>query len=868
MPIDVHLKAELDAMDEEYGGENMYKILGPTSLSYASTDSSREYMFTSHLKQVLTLLNPDVPRLQTGFEKPTGEYSHAYCKLEGTWEVKDIIEKYPGRSGIYTIVVYNKKANTWDMIEKKVAENLTEKFGFIYNTDRMDSLKVGDRLVDEVIYKSTSYDKHMNYRYGKNANVYFSTSTDTLEDAIRIRRSWANQVRSVEVDVVRVPINDNDVPLNLYGDPEHYKAFPDIGEHVKNSVLCATRRVNKNHLLYDFQAQNMQTIYSTDEEYYVSKGSEVYDIDIFYNGNGDFPENLFFGQLAGYFKQQSAYADKMYSWATKIKKSGAKYTENVTYFRSRYMHWNDPDWKWKNKDRAFGNMIIEFKVRSAVDLDPGSKLSGRYGDKGVIGEFTEDVNSTMIDSVVELVSDNPTPEEKKAIMRSIEIVDDERMPYTDDVVADIELNMSGSIRRLNPAQTSEVEVNFQARKIQQYIKTLPIHEEKLETIFKFLNLINAKQGSFYQALYESYDSIAKISVSKMYPGVDDVEVRLWSRDAQEFFVKDVEEHGFYLIRPPHKPLVYDDIKRVYEEFPWIKPDPLYINLYGKKKRRIMKDGIIGSKYMIVLKQNSNKNFSARSTYRVSRTNLPTKDIAKKTNRSAYARTAVRLSEIYNLLASVSGRDIAEWNIFTRSSALGRKSLQRILAADGNPLEVKKLKVHDNYINTNADILAAKLKGIGLRIRFYTGDELTPDMYIDAATEMKINGYTIVDSPKKFNMYQDLFNRFDKRMQTCSMMETHAGQKQEYCWNEVFEDEEIKRYNLSDSTKQMLIAATQCTLSLLDQVKSKSKVKDANLDQADKTNPDGTPVIRRRGRRPKVKQEEVKPDEAEVSSDKS
>lgn len=447
MPIDVHLKAELDAMDEKYGGDKMYQILGPTSLSYASTDSAREYMFTSHLKQVLTLLNPDVARLQTGFEKTTGEYSHAYCEMKGSWEVKDIIEKYPGRGGIYTLVLYNKKTQTWDMIEKKVAENLTEKFGYVYNTQKMDSLKVGDRITDTVLYKSTSYDERMNYRYGKNANVYFSTSTDTLEDAIRIRRSWAYGVRSVEVDSVRVPINDNDIPLNLYGDGDHYKAFPDLGEHVKNSILCGTRRVNKNHLLYDFQAQNMQTIYSTDEEYYVSKNAVVYDIDIYYNGDGDFPDNLFFNQLKGYYQQQCAYADKMYSWSTKIKKSGDKYTDNITHIRSKYMYFNDKEYRWKDKDRAFGNMIVYFKVWSIVDLDPGSKLSGRYGDKGVIGEFAEDMGSTMIDSVVQLVSDNPTPKEREAIMKSIEIVDDDRMPYTDDGPVDILLSQSGAVRR-------------------------------------------------------------------------------------------------------------------------------------------------------------------------------------------------------------------------------------------------------------------------------------------------------------------------------------------------------------------------------------------------------------------------------------
>lgn len=448
MPIDTHLKASLEEMDEKYGGNEMFRILGPTSLSYTSTDSSREYMFTSHLKQVLTLLDPDVPRLSTGFENTVGRYNHAYKKLEGSWEVMDVIEKFPGYNGIYTIVLFNRKTNTYDMIEKKPAESLTEKFGYIYNTEVMDSLRPGDRVTDPILYKSTSYDRHMNYRYGKNAMVYYSTSTDTLEDAIRVRRSWAERVKSVEIDTVQVPINDNDVLLNLYGDDAHYQAFPDIGGCVKNSILCGTRRVNKAHILYDFQPQNMRNLYSTDTEYYVTKNSEVYDVDIYYNGNEPFPSNLFHQQLKHYYDQICHYVDLVYAWATKIKKSGSKYTENVTFLRSRYMHFNDPEYKWKNKDRAFGNIVVEFKVRSTVSLDAGSKLSGRYGDKGVIGEFAEDLPKPVVESLVELAArEGATEEEKKKLSHSIMVVDDDRMPYTDYGPVDICLNMSGSLRR-------------------------------------------------------------------------------------------------------------------------------------------------------------------------------------------------------------------------------------------------------------------------------------------------------------------------------------------------------------------------------------------------------------------------------------
>lgn len=468
MAVDVHLKQKLEELDEKYGGEELYRIFGPTSLTWNTTDSSRMYMFTSHLKQTLTLLNPDVPRLATGMENSVGKYNNAYKKLDGTWEVKQIIPKFTltddlkkspdgKKVQIFMLVLYNRKTNTYDMIEKPVAESLTEKFGFVYNTEFMESLEVGDRITDRVLYKSTAYDDHMAYRYGKNARVFFSTSTDTIEDAIVIRKGWADQVKSVEIDEVQVPINDNDVLLNVYGDRNTYLAFPEVGQEVKDSLICATRRINRAHLLYDFQASNMQEVMDTDTDYYVGKHSVVYDINVYYNGDGDFPQTLFYQQLYRYYQDNCRYADAILECCNRIKEEakteGCHYTQNVSYYRSIYLHWNDPEYKWANKDRSFGNIILELKVKSVVGLDLGSKLSGRFGNKGVISRVVDDTSNDLQDNIIEILDDGNLSQDDKRVLRSkINIVDDERMPYylTDDgekVYADVECNASGAIRR-------------------------------------------------------------------------------------------------------------------------------------------------------------------------------------------------------------------------------------------------------------------------------------------------------------------------------------------------------------------------------------------------------------------------------------
>lgn len=383
MPVDIHLKQKLEELDEKYGGDEMFRLFGPTLLSWNTIDSSRAYMFTSHIKQSLTLLQPDVPRLATSFENSIGKYNHAYKRFKGSWKIHKIIPKFINvtnpKHQIFMMVLYNPEEDMYEMIEKPVAENLTEKFGYVYNTEFMESLKEGDIITDEVLYKSTSYDDHMNYRYGKNARVYYSTSTDTIEDAIVIRRGWAENVKSVEVDQIQVPINDNDILLNLYGDDSTYKPFPDIGESVHNSLICATRRINKNHLLYDFQPQHLREIIDTDTDYYTSKNSVIYDINIYYNGDEEFPSNIFNSQLRKYYLDNQQYAENILAICNEIKSSGSKYSDNVSYYRSRYLHYNDSTYKWKNQDSVFSHIILEFKVKSIVGLELGSKITGRFG---------------------------------------------------------------------------------------------------------------------------------------------------------------------------------------------------------------------------------------------------------------------------------------------------------------------------------------------------------------------------------------------------------------------------------------------------------------------------------------------------------
>lgn len=342
-------------------------------------------------------------------------------------------------------------------------------------------------------------------------------------------------------------------------------------------------------------------------------------------------------------------------------------------------------------------------------------------------------------------------------------------------------------------------MTFSAEWVRKKVCEAKTMEEKEDLIFTFLSIINEDQYDFFYDMYKSYDKRYQVNGKTLL---------FFDNKSKEEFIHDVEVNGFYLIKPPCSNIRYETMKKLYDAFQFIKPLPMYINIFGTTKRRVLKDGVIGEKYIMILKHNNNKNFSARSTFRVNRANLPAKDTTKRNNRSSYSRNPIRIGESYNLMSSISGSLLAEYNIFMRSSTMGRKSLKRILETEGNPLAIKRLKVQDNYINANADISNAKLKGIGLRLKFYKDGDDTPDVLVDAIMPLYIGGYTIYDSPLNKPIYNKLFRTFDKYLSTVSIVQTYEGEKQDIAWKYVFNLPEIKEMNISDDIKDMVTRSSK------------------------------------------------------------
>lgn len=664
MATDVlHTEAVLEAKEKEFHGKDDH--LGVTLMVFPQyTSAVRLSMVTNHLKQYTVLNDGNFPNVFTNYENIFGKHSSALVLADSDYEVVAKVQKFEDYPNyLYALFLYDKKKDRYDIVFKKISEDLTEKFGYKYNNTSLDRLEVGDTISkDEVLYKSSSYDEDNNYCYGRNANVAYMLDPGNVEDAYVISEDFAETMVSRQVETPKIVLNDNDFLLNLYGDSKHYKPLPDLGETVKSHVLCAKRRIINDQILFDMKKSNMMKIIPNNDTVYYAKGF-VTDINIYCNKSIDELIDADYNeQIIYYLKNQTRFYQELYDECMKIKESGSKYSDDIGFVLARSKQILDPNYLWKDNENVFSNLVIDIQVDRDVKLFAGSKITGRYGDKGVISEI------------------RPTSE----------------MPYTKDGRrVDVIVNPLSCPNRLNPFQWIELSLTHDAALLVNELKKKKTDAERWKMLKQFIKYFN-ERGEQDQ-LIEYYTGLSKEEKSE--------------------FWEDVYKYGIFINYPPmweDKPAL-DKIAELKKEFGFDR-DQLYIRKYGREIP-IMRKIVLGTKYMLKLKQTSEKNFSARSTGSISQQGIPDKSNKLKAHEKLYSSTPITLGrdENNNLAIGVDTFMLSKLNLVYRTSPIARREVGKLYT--NNILNFKKFKIKPGYKNRTVEILNAKLKCLGLEIDF-------------------------------------------------------------------------------------------------------------------------------------------------------
>lgn len=627
-----------------------------------SNSGSRKLMSAIHNEHHMTLSHAEPPIIQTGYENRFGENSSSFITAESDYEVIYKINKFSFYNNHYFLIVRDKTTGVYDVIERVLYKHNTESYGYLYNNDYLDSLKPGSSIKKgDVIKKSDGYDEFNNKMNGVNLTTLYLSCAQNMEDSNIISESARKKLETNLIKNTDITINDNDILLNLYGDQNKYKTFPDIGEEIKGGIFCGIRRLENDNMLYTLSQSRLRDIMMSDK--CILMDGIVADIDVYCNNPEAIGDSYYNQQLYFYYTERINFCKAVNDLVGPLYMNGKlSYNLHKLYATCR----DTVAGKQFYKDKQFNNVIMQIIVIEKLPMNPGDKISDRYGGKGVISK----------------------------------VVPDELMPRLNNgTVVDIIKNQSTCINRENIGQLHEQSLTFIGSRIIDYFKTGVLsYSEMAQMWYDFVVEVDPEQANWMRESFSLND---------------DYEARL-------FIESIIEDDAIYLSLKPFTGTVdIDRIAAIYKKFPWIKPYTVSVPIedsngntrYVETRRPL----VVGKIYNYRLKQYAEEKFSVTSLCATNLKNLNTRSKANKIYESKYKKTPIMFGAMESGdLAHLSMQYVIMNLMLYSSSPQGRRLFEQLLT--GNPYEID-IQLDKDSKNRNAEIINAIFKTMGLKLVF-------------------------------------------------------------------------------------------------------------------------------------------------------
>ena len=639
-------------------------LLGKSSLQpFAPMNSgSRKLMHNVHADQFVVMDNAEPPTISTGTENEYGRFSTSFREAEANFEVLAKVQKYSFNPTHYYLILKNLDTGEYDMKERYVANHNTESFGYMNNNKYMDSLKPGSVIHKGDVYrKSIGFDDYNNKMNGINLTTMYCSCEKNMEDSIIIS-DWAAEAGSVTLThTIPISLNDNDILLNRYGDDDNYKAFPDIGENIKENMFCSVRRFENDNVLYTLSQSRLKDIFISDKNAIVD--GTVADINVYCNNPELLSESVYNQQLYFYYTEHMRFCKEICDIVAPLAMNG-----KLTYeLKELYADCRDIiAGKKYFKDKVFSNIYIEVLILEKKRIEVGDKMTDRYGGKGIVSH----------------------------------ILPVQLMPVLDNgEVVHVIKNQSTCYNRENIGQLNEQSLTFMGNRVLDYIK---------------LGVLTITEQA--KLIYDFMYSVSPALANYEFSGVD-----FYDEQQAEVCVNNYLSEGCIKFALPSftSNITLDTLADIYAKFPWIKPYKVYVPMEGSDGEiryvETRRPVVVGKIFNMRLKQFAEEKFSVTSLSATNLKNLNTKSRASKLYETKYTKTPVMFGNMENgTLAHLSMQYVIMNLMLYSSSPQARRLFEHLLTGDPYNIDIKL----DEYSkNRNAEIINVRLKTMGLRLKF-------------------------------------------------------------------------------------------------------------------------------------------------------
>ncbi len=369
--------------------------------------SSRKQMFASHLGQALVVKGSTERFCQTGMEREYGKYTFS-IKMPCNALILRVIERYRAQLGggyvghnPQTVVVYE-NVDTKEIGILNIPEYCSyhQYFGFAYKVKpAMSDIRVGAYVAEgTILADSPSVTDNGGYKYGVECNMALMSHPATSEDGIMICEDVLDRFSFKTYETRVVEWGSRRFPLNIYGDAENFKPFPDIGEMIReDGMLMCLRSFDKNLAVVEQSVYDlMEPDHIFDKATYVAGGGgRVVDIRVHHDTQSaqvstpagmeiqaeryDTARRQFYQDILNEFNRLKRDKDQRGEVLNaspefhRLVVEALSVVGDVEANRVTKLYRKDPldDWRLE--------FVIEYDIKPTI----GFKFTGCHGDKGV-----------------------------------------------------------------------------------------------------------------------------------------------------------------------------------------------------------------------------------------------------------------------------------------------------------------------------------------------------------------------------------------------------------------------------------------------------------------------------------------------------
>lgn len=410
------------------------RLLGLAGMNpYCYHNSSpRMAMFKKHIAQYLPIKHPTKARLVSGMDRELGKYTYNVSFPNNSYIIA-VIPKYPQSirmpntfaNPMVTVIFENSDSDDLEIgvIDIPIYTSLHQKFGIDYkfNRDVYDNITAGSRIpAGTVVAKSPNLDVDDDYCYGIETNICYTTAPGGIEDGIVVSEEWLERAKFNVYEERTFKFGRNQLPLNLYGNDDYYKIFPDIGEFVReDGLLVSLRDFNIDTAPATMSKRKLREADSFDSSIYVEPGSQVIDVKV---RRGSTKESKLLSgmddQCDKYYAAAMKYYRRVYAQYKQLESELGKGLVISKEFKRLIVEaiaMIDADDRKNNlklveKKTKLDVWNVTIKLRREVTPIVGSKNTDRNGSKGVIctvkprSEMPTDCEGNVADMVMDAVS--------------------------------------------------------------------------------------------------------------------------------------------------------------------------------------------------------------------------------------------------------------------------------------------------------------------------------------------------------------------------------------------------------------------------------------------------------------------------------